>query len=106
MVSLTAVLDMVVKAYEWMGADFAYGVVAIPHESKGEQIVLVTNNNQVKSDVLHEYIKNNGLSELFMPRLILYRDSIPTLATGKTDNITLKKEVLAELEQQKLPKAC
>ena len=106
MVSLTAVLEMVVKAYEWMGPDFGYGVVAIPHESKGEQIVLVTTNNQVKSDVLHEYIKNNGLSELFMPRMILYRDSIPTLATGKTDNITLKKEVLAELENQELKKAC
>ena len=105
MVSLTAVLDMVVKAYEWMGPDFGYGVVAIPHESKGEQIVLVTTNNQVKSDVLHEYIKNNGLSELFMPRMILYRDSIPTLATGKTDNITLKKEVLAELDTQELQKA-
>ena len=35
-----------------------------------------------------------------MPRMILYRDSIPTLATGKTDNITLKKEVLAELEAE------
>ena len=105
MVSLTAVLDMVVKAYEWMGPDFGYGVVAIPHESKGEQIVLVTTNTQVKSDVLHEYIKNNGLSELFMPRIILYRDSIPTLATGKTDNITLKKDVLAEMEAQELKKA-
>ena len=52
---------------------------------------------QVKQDVLHDYIKNNGLSELFLPRIILYRDSIPTFATGKTDNITLKKEVLEEL---------
>lgn len=105
MVSLTAVLEMVVKAYEWMGPDFEYGVVAIPHESKGEQIVLVTTNKQVKQDVLHEYVKNNGLSELFMPRIILYRDSIPTFATGKTDNITLKREVLEELEQQELKKA-
>lgn len=99
MVSLTAVMDMVVKAYEWMGSDFEYGVVAIPHESKGEQIVLVTNNKQVKQDVLHDYIKNNGLSELFLPRIIMYRDNIPTFATGKTDNITLKREVLEELEK-------
>lgn len=106
MVSLTAVQDMVVNAYGWMGSDFSYGVVAIPHESKGEQIVLVTTNKNVKQDVLHEYVKNNGLSELFLPRMILYRDSIPTFATGKTDNITLKREVLAELEQQELKKAC
>ena len=68
------------------------------------QIVLVTTNRQVKQEVLHEYVRNNGLSELFMPRIILYRDSIPTFATGKTDNITLKREVLEELEQQELKK--
>ena len=98
MVSLNAVLDMVCKAYEWMGGEFQYGVVAVPHESKGEQIVLVTNNNQVTQEVLHSYIKNNGMSELFLPRLILYRDKLPVFATGKADNVTLKKEVLAELK--------
>ena len=61
MVSLNAVQEMVCKAYEWMGAEFQYGVVAIPHESKGEQIVLVTNNKQVTQEVIHDYIKNNGL---------------------------------------------
>ena len=41
MVSLNAVHEMVCKAYETDG-EFQYGVVAIPHESKGEQIVLPT----------------------------------------------------------------
>ena len=98
MVSLNAVHEMVCKAYEWMGADFQYGVVAVPHESKGEQIVLVTNNNQVTQDVLHSYIKNNGMSELFLPRVILYKDKLPVFATGKADNVTLKKEVMEELK--------
>lgn len=97
MVSLNAVQDMVIKAYEWMGPDFVYGIVSVPHESKGEQIVLVTNNTQVKQDVLHDYIKNNGMSELFLPRTILYHEKIPTFLTGKTDNVTLKKEVMEEL---------
>ena len=97
MVSLNAVQDMVIQAYEWMGAEFSYGVVSVPHESKGEQIVLVTNNTQVKQEVLHDYIKNNGMSELFLPRTILYHDKIPAFLTGKTDNITLKKEVMEEL---------
>lgn len=39
MVSLNAVDEVVRKAYEWMGGEFDYGVVAVPHESKGEQIV-------------------------------------------------------------------
>ena len=97
MVSLNAVQDMVIKAYEWMGPDFSYGIVSVPHESKGEQIVLVTNNNQVKQEVLHDYIKNNGMSELFLPRTILYHEKIPAFLTGKTDNVTLKKEVMEEL---------
>ena len=97
MVSLNAVQDMVISAYEWMGSDFTYGIVSVPHESKGEQIVLVTNNTQVKQEVLHDYIKNNGMSELFLPRTILYHDKIPSFLTGKTDNVTLKKEVMEEL---------
>lgn len=97
MVSLNAVDEMVRKAYEWMGGEFDYGVVAVPHESKGEQIVLVTNNRHVEQDVLHSYIRNNGMSELFLPRIILFRDKLPVFATGKADNVTLKKEVLEEL---------
>lgn len=97
MVSLNAVQEMVCKAYEWMGAEFQYGVVAIPHESKGEQIVLVTNNKQVTQEVIHDYIKNNGLSELYLPRLILLKDQLPVFATGKMDNVSLKKLVLEDL---------
>lgn len=104
MVSLNAVDDMVRKAYEWMGGEFSYGVVAIPHESKGEQVVLVTNNRQVEQEVLHSYIKNNGMSELYLPRVILFRDSLPVFATGKSDNITLKKDVLEELGLSNEPK--
>ena len=101
MVSLNAVQEMVCNAYELMGAEFQYGVVAIPHESKGEQIVLVTNNRQVEQDVLHNYIKNNGMSELYLPRVILYKDQLPVFATGKADNVTLKKQVLEELMPEK-----
>ncbi len=97
MVSLNAVQDMVIDATKEMGVEYNYGVVAIPHESKGEQIVLVTNNEQVTSKMLHEYVKSNGMSELYLPRVILYHEKLPVFATGKADNVTLKKEVLAEL---------
>ena len=97
MVSLNAVHDMVIDATKGMGPDYSYGVVAVPHESKGEQIVLVTNNEQVTSSLLHEYVKNNSMSELYLPRVILYHEKLPVFATGKADNVTLKKEVMAEL---------
>lgn len=98
MVSLNAVDEMVRRAYEKYGAEYSYGVVSIPHESKGEQIVLVTNNRDVSQDCLHIYIRSNGMSELYLPRIILYHDSLPVFATGKADNVTLKKQVLEELE--------
>lgn len=97
MVSLNAVHEMVVKACEASGPDYSYGVVAVPHESKGEQIILVTNNKKVTQDCLHNYIRANGMSELYLPRMILYHDSLPVFATGKADNVTLKKQVMEEL---------
>lgn len=95
MVSLNAVHEMVCKACEADG-EFQYGVVAIPHESKGEQIVLATNNRNVSQNGLHAYIRANAMSELFLPRIILYMEKLPVFATGKADNVTLKKIVLAE----------
>ena len=97
MVSLNAVQDMVIAATQSCNTEYSYGVVAIPHESKGEQIVLVTNNKEVTSAMLHEYVRNNGMSELYLPRIILYHEHLPVFATGKADNVTLKKEVMAEL---------
>ena len=97
MVSLNAVQDMVIDATKEMLGEYNYGVVAIPHESKGEQIVLVTNNRSVTSSMLHDYVKNNGMPELYLPRVILYHDKLPVFATGKADNVTLKREVMEEL---------
>lgn len=97
MVSLNAVHETVVKAFEADGVEWAYGIVAVPHETKGEQIVLATNNKKATNDRLHAYIKQNGLPELYLPRVIVYRDSLPVFATGKADNVTLKREVMAEL---------
>ena len=97
MVSLNAVDEMVRRAYEQDSENFSYGVVAVPHESKGEQIVLVTNNRNVTQEGLHNYIKTNAMSELYLPRVILFRDSLPVFATGKADNVTLKKDVMEEL---------
>ena len=96
MVSLKAVENMINEAFDTK-EDFCCGVVAVPHEQKGEQIVLVTNEQTLTTDMLRDFIRQNGYPELYMPRRIIYRDKIPTSATGKVDNVSLKKEVLAEL---------
>ncbi len=100
MVSLTAVENMVEKCYEWMKTEFQYGAVSIPHESKGEQIVLATNNKMVNKETLQSYIKNNGVSELFLPRIVLYKENFPLFSTGKRNNVELKREIIEELSKK------
>ncbi|MDR0572272.1 MAG: AMP-binding protein [Rickettsiales bacterium] len=97
MVSLTAVENIAEKAFEHLKEEFQYGAVAIPHESRGEQIVLATNNKAVSQEILQKYIRNNNISELYLPRSILYKESFPVLGNGKRNNIELKKEILFEL---------
>ena len=96
MISLKAVENMINSAFEGKD-DFCCGVVAVPHEQKGEQIVVVTNETTLTTEMLRDFIKQNGYPELYLPRQIIYKDKIPTSATGKVDNVTLKKEVLAEM---------
>lgn len=98
MVSLRAVENMICKAFE-NKEDFKCGVVAIPHENKGEQIVVATNEPSLNVEMLREFIKANGYPELYLPRIILQKDKIPTFATGKVDNVTLKKEIIEELKK-------
>jgi acyl-[acyl-carrier-protein]-phospholipid O-acyltransferase/long-chain-fatty-acid--[acyl-carrier-protein] ligase len=97
MVSLTAVENMVEKCYSWMQTEFQYAVVAISHETKGEQLVLITNNRSVKTETLQTYIKSTGVSELLLPKTILLRDDFPLLANGKRNNTALRQEILREL---------
>lgn len=96
MVSLKAVENMVCQAFS-NKEDFACGVVAIPHEHKGEQIVVVSTDKDLTLEILREFVKKNGYSELYLPRIVLIKEKIPTTATGKVDNLALRKEVLAEL---------
>jgi acyl-[acyl-carrier-protein]-phospholipid O-acyltransferase/long-chain-fatty-acid--[acyl-carrier-protein] ligase len=96
MVSLKAVENMIYNAFNDK-EDFACGVVSVPHEQKGEQIVIVTTDNSLTVEMLREFIKNNGYPELYLPRTILIKEKIPTTATGKIDNLTLRKEVIQQL---------
>ncbi len=98
MVSLKAVENMINRAFD-NKEDFVCGVVAIPHERKGEQIVVITNEKSLTLDSLKEFIKQNGYPELYTPRPILYRDTLPTSGTGNVDNIPLQREVIAQLKQ-------
>ncbi|MFI3242154.1 MAG: AMP-binding protein [Alphaproteobacteria bacterium] len=96
MVSLNAVDNMIREAHQEFGDEFSYGIVAIPHDTKGEQIVCITNNKAVSSESIHKFIKQSNMSELFLPRQILFKKEMPVLGSGKMDNIALKKWVIEQ----------
>ncbi len=98
MISLTAVENI---AHEiWQSEDFHCGIVAVPHPKKGEQIVMVSNQKDLDKDKFSQKVQKKGMSELYIPSLFMYKEEIPIFATGKADNITLKKWVLKELEEK------
>jgi acyl-[acyl-carrier-protein]-phospholipid O-acyltransferase/long-chain-fatty-acid--[acyl-carrier-protein] ligase len=74
----------------------AHAAVAVPDGRKGEQVVLVTDAKDADRIELVGWARNHGVSELTVPRRVLVVESIPLLATGKTDYVTVQKLVQAE----------
>jgi len=74
--------------------DFHCGVVAIPHAKKGEQIIFVSDNKSLTREQFVQKVHELGLSELHVPSQVVYKEQLPLFATGKADNVTLKKWVL------------
>ncbi|HSV29455.1 MAG TPA: AMP-binding protein, partial [Candidatus Omnitrophota bacterium] len=89
MVSLGAVEDLVEKL--WPG--HAHAVVTVPDERKGEQLVLVSTFPEAERGPLAQWMKGQGASDLAVPRTIQVREKLPVLGTGKTDYVTLEREV-------------
>jgi acyl-[acyl-carrier-protein]-phospholipid O-acyltransferase/long-chain-fatty-acid--[acyl-carrier-protein] ligase len=76
--------------------DNTHAAVAVPDGRKGEQIVLVTDAKEARRLDLIGWAQNHGVSEISIPRRVIVIDSIPLLATGKTDYVSVQK--MAETE--------
>jgi acyl-[acyl-carrier-protein]-phospholipid O-acyltransferase/long-chain-fatty-acid--[acyl-carrier-protein] ligase len=70
----------------------------MPDGRKGEQIVLVTTNREAVRTDLVGWAHNHGVSDLAVPRRIIFVDDIPVLGTGKTDYVSVEKTVKAQSE--------
>lgn len=91
MVSLAAIEETLTKE----NSDFEHIVVAIEHESKGEQIILLTTDPDLHRDKVQKIISANALSEIYIPRAIIHVHEIPMLSTGKVNyrkSIEIAKE--------------
>jgi len=85
MISLPAVEGY--AAAVWPGNDHA--VVARPDPRKGEQLVLYTTTKQADVKALQAWARENGVSELALPREVRLVDALPVLGTGKLDYVTM-----------------
>ncbi len=85
MVSLPAVEGY--AAQVWPDAQSA--VVTRPDPKKGEQLVLYTTAKDAEARAIQKWGKDNGVTELMIPREIRVVDVLPVLGTGKIDYVTL-----------------
>jgi acyl-[acyl-carrier-protein]-phospholipid O-acyltransferase/long-chain-fatty-acid--[acyl-carrier-protein] ligase len=81
MISLSTVEEIAASLYH----DYISAAITISHETKGEQILLFTNNKNFDKIAMLQHAKSKGISELCVPKEIMYLHEIPVLSTGKTN---------------------
>lgn len=86
MISLAAVES----ALRDLWPDATLGVVAVPDARKGEQLVLIIEQEQVTTGRIAAYFASRGLSPLWTPKRILCVRHAPVLGSGKFDYVTAK----------------
>ncbi|MGD8593073.1 MAG: acyl-[ACP]--phospholipid O-acyltransferase, partial [Gammaproteobacteria bacterium] len=89
MVSLMAVEALASKV--WPEAQHA--AVAVPDAKKGEQIVLMTTQEDADRPALVERAHQDNIGEINVPRKVMVVVAIPVLGTGKTDYVSAQSLV-------------
>ena len=89
MISLTAVEELAAQAWP----DCNHAALALPDERKGEKIILVSEYAQATRKSFQETAQALGYGELYIPREVSYLRELPVLGTGKTDYVTLQREL-------------
>uniref|UniRef100_A0A450S8A5 Acyl-[acyl-carrier-protein]-phospholipid O-acyltransferase / long-chain-fatty-acid--[acyl-carrier-protein] ligase n=1 Tax=Candidatus Kentrum sp. DK TaxID=2126562 RepID=A0A450S8A5_9GAMM len=87
MVSLTAIEEFVYRFWP----NFSHAVVATEHPQKGEQLTLVTECPDLDRQGLLQRAKEEGMSEIGIPRKIIPVEGIPLLGTGKINYAEVEK---------------
>ncbi len=73
--------------------DAAHAAISIPDPKKGEQVVLVTEQEGATRDVILDHARSKGIAEIMVPREILGIKEMPLLGTGKMDYVGIQKFV-------------
>jgi acyl-[acyl-carrier-protein]-phospholipid O-acyltransferase/long-chain-fatty-acid--[acyl-carrier-protein] ligase len=87
MVSLEVVEKIAVLAQP----KFEHASAALKDEKRGEMIVLLTQDPDLRREQLQDAARELGAPELAVPRRILHVSKVPLLGNGKRDYVTINK---------------
>ncbi len=87
MVSLGAVEAMA----DQLWPNHQHAAVALPDPKKGEQVILLSDNDHADRSALVAFARETGIAELLVPKDIRIVDQLPVLGTGKTDYLGVQK---------------
>lgn len=85
MISLGIVEQLLAKC----DSEHSHAVISIEDLKKGERIISFTTNKELSKEDLVPILHQMQLSELHLPKEIVYIDSVPVLGSGKIDYKTL-----------------
>ena len=94
MVSLAAVEELITT----IDNNNVHVAVCGQDEKKGEQIILFTTNGDLARDKIVKEVKELGVSELYIPKIIIKIAEIPVLASGKIDYVKINEMAKKQLE--------
>jgi acyl-[acyl-carrier-protein]-phospholipid O-acyltransferase/long-chain-fatty-acid--[acyl-carrier-protein] ligase len=94
MVSLELVEKIAVEAQP----KFQHASTSVKDASRGETILLFTQDPELRREHLQAAVKELGAPEIAIPRRIIHVDKLPMLGNGKKDYVTLAK-MAQEMQQ-------
>jgi acyl-[acyl-carrier-protein]-phospholipid O-acyltransferase/long-chain-fatty-acid--[acyl-carrier-protein] ligase len=65
--------------------DNTHVCVSLPDPRRGESLVLVTDKPDAEKSALADYAREQGFTELWVPKALLVTQQIPILGSGKVD---------------------
>jgi acyl-[acyl-carrier-protein]-phospholipid O-acyltransferase/long-chain-fatty-acid--[acyl-carrier-protein] ligase len=87
MVSLAAVEEFIAR----IAPDYQHAAIAIPDERKGEQVLLVTQSQEMSRQLLSNAAREAGFPEIFLPKQVVVVGELPLLGSGKIDYVRIKE---------------
>lgn len=91
-------LEVVEKIAEAASPAAVHAAVSRPDPARGEMIVLVTQDPNLKREHLQQAARQNGAPELAIPRRVIAVDKIPLLGSGKKDYPAVSRLVEEQME--------